>query len=85
MVLTSLPPELPGLIAEGLRIQRGRRAAFEMLVNQRPQAPAETALALHAGLRPFERLIRRRGKHHGRTHCIGAVFVEQVLWISGIT
>ena len=48
-----------------------------MLVHHAPQPAQEAGRALDALVRPFQRLLRRRGEHHEQARGVGAVPLDQ--------
>ena len=55
-----------------------------MFGNQTPQALEKTVGALNTGVIPLQRLFRRRGLHDEQADGVGAVLLNQFLWVDGV-
>ena len=64
--------------------RRGRRRRRRVLVDRVPQAADEARRALHALVRPLERLLGRRGEHREEARGVGAEALDQPLRVDAV-
>ena len=68
----------------GARARRRLRAHTAVRRHLAPEALQKTVAALDAGVRPFQRLLRRRREHHEQAHGVGAVALDVGRRIHGV-
>ena len=78
------PPQLSLRLAQSALFGGACRTTGGKAGNRTPHLLQETRGALHAVIRPFERLLRRCGEHREQAHCIGPEPIDQILRINRV-